>query len=81
MHRVKVSEVERLSQTISELEEAILNGGATINALHDYERKVYELTVRSSLKLHDDLHLFHFSRFNYFILCFHSLMNTAVKNI
>lgn len=44
MHRVKVSEVEKLSQTISELEEAILTGGAAVNALHDYERKVYELT-------------------------------------
>eukprot|EP00253_Pinus_taeda_P033516 PITA_33516 len=44
MHRVKISEVERLSQIICELEEAILNGGAAINALHDYERKVYELT-------------------------------------
>ena len=47
MHRVKVSEVEKLSQTICELEEAILTGGAAVNALHDYEWQVYELMVRS----------------------------------
>ncbi|KAF3791947.1 Microtubule-associated protein 70-1 [Nymphaea thermarum] len=43
MHRQKVSEVEKLSQTVRELEEAVLAGGAAANAVRDYQRKVQEM--------------------------------------
>ncbi|XP_051148831.1 microtubule-associated protein 70-1-like [Andrographis paniculata] len=43
MHRQKVVEVERLTQTVRELEEAVLSGGAAANAVRNYERKVQEI--------------------------------------
>ncbi|XP_031491659.2 microtubule-associated protein 70-1-like isoform X2 [Nymphaea colorata] len=43
MHRLKVAEVEKLSQTVHELEEAVLAGGAAANAVRDYQRKVQEM--------------------------------------
>ncbi|KAA8519208.1 hypothetical protein F0562_013464 [Nyssa sinensis] len=42
-NRQKVLEVEKLSQTIKELEEAILAGGAAANAIRDYQRQISEL--------------------------------------
>ncbi|KAB1221700.1 Microtubule-associated protein 70-5, partial [Morella rubra] len=42
-NRQKVLEVEKLSQTIQELEEAILAGGAAANAIRDYKRQIEEL--------------------------------------
>lgn len=44
-NRQKVLEVEKLSQTINELEEAILAGGAAANTIRDYRRRVSELQV------------------------------------
>ncbi|KAG8372131.1 hypothetical protein BUALT_Bualt12G0034500 [Buddleja alternifolia] len=43
MHRQKVSDVEKLTQTVRELEEAVLAGGAAANAVRDYQRKVQEI--------------------------------------
>ncbi|KAL2485026.1 Microtubule-associated protein 70-1 [Abeliophyllum distichum] len=43
MHRHKVAEVEKLTQTVRELEEAVLAGGAAANAVRDYQRKVQEM--------------------------------------
>ncbi|CAA0815193.1 Microtubule-associated protein 70-2 [Striga hermonthica] len=43
MHRQKVSEVEKLTQTVRELEEAVLSGGAAANAVREYQRKVQEI--------------------------------------
>jgi hypothetical protein len=45
LHRQKVAEVEKLSQTVRELEEAVLAGGAAANAVRDSQRKIQELTV------------------------------------
>lgn len=45
MHRQKVAEVEKLTQTVRELEEAVLAGGAAANAVRDYQRKVQEINV------------------------------------
>ena len=45
LHRQKIAEVEKLSQTVKELEEAVLAGGATANAVRDYQRKVQEMNV------------------------------------
>ncbi|KAF2288832.1 hypothetical protein GH714_016306 [Hevea brasiliensis] len=42
-NRQKVMEVEKLSQTIQELEEAILAGGAAANTIRDYKRQISEL--------------------------------------
>ncbi|ESW26033.1 hypothetical protein PHAVU_003G086000 [Phaseolus vulgaris] len=42
-HRQKILEVEKLSQTIQELEEIILASGATANAVRDYQRRTSEL--------------------------------------
>lgn len=42
-NRLKVIEVEKLSQTINELEEAILAGSAAANAVRDYRRQISEL--------------------------------------
>ncbi|XP_074590257.1 microtubule-associated protein 70-5-like [Curcuma longa] len=42
-YRKKVVEVEKLMKTIRELEESILAGGATANAIRDYQRKITEL--------------------------------------
>ncbi|KAG6480064.1 microtubule-associated protein 70-1-like [Zingiber officinale] len=44
MHRQKVAEVEKLGQTVRELEEAVLAGGAAANAVRDYQRKVQEMS-------------------------------------
>lgn len=44
-NRQKVLEVEKLSQTIRELEEAILAGGVAANAIRDYRRQISELNV------------------------------------
>ncbi|PKA52682.1 Microtubule-associated protein 70-2 [Apostasia shenzhenica] len=43
MHRHKAAEVEKLGQTIRELEEALLSGAAAANAVRDYKRQVCEL--------------------------------------
>lgn len=43
--RQKILEVEKLSQTIQELEEVILASGATANVLRDYQRQISELQV------------------------------------
>ncbi|PSS13370.1 Microtubule-associated protein like [Actinidia chinensis var. chinensis] len=43
MHRQKVAEVEKLTQTVRELEEAVLAGGSSANAVRDYQRKVQEM--------------------------------------
>ncbi|XP_021909709.1 microtubule-associated protein 70-2-like isoform X2 [Carica papaya] len=43
MHRQKVAEVEKLTQTVRELEEAVLAGGAAANAVRHYQRKVQEM--------------------------------------
>ncbi|XP_022714457.1 microtubule-associated protein 70-5-like [Durio zibethinus] len=42
-NRQKVLEVEKLSQTIQELEETILAGGAAANSIRDYQRQISEL--------------------------------------
>ncbi|XP_068641201.1 microtubule-associated protein 70-5-like [Aristolochia californica] len=42
-NRQKVLEVEKLSQTIEELEESILAGAAAANAVRDYQRQITEL--------------------------------------
>jgi len=44
-NRQKVLEVEKLSQTIHELEEAILAAGAAANTIRDYRRQISELNV------------------------------------
>ena len=44
-NRQKVLEVEKLSQTIHELEEVVLAAGATANAVRDHKRKIDELNV------------------------------------
>jgi hypothetical protein len=44
MHRQKVAEVEKLTQTVRELEEAVLAGGAAANAVRDYQRKFQEMS-------------------------------------
>lgn len=46
MHRQKVADVEKLSQTVHELEEALLLGAAAANAVRDYQRQVNELKVQ-----------------------------------
>ena len=45
MHRQKVADVEKLTQTVRELEEAVLAGGSAANAMRDYERKFQEMNV------------------------------------
>ncbi|GAB2267131.1 hypothetical protein Dimus_002116 [Dionaea muscipula] len=45
MHRQKVAEVEKLTQTVRELEEAVLAGGAAANAVRDCRRKFQEMNV------------------------------------
>ncbi|XP_071706377.1 microtubule-associated protein 70-5-like [Rutidosis leptorrhynchoides] len=42
-NRQKVLEVEKLSETIKELEEAILAGGAAANSIRDYKRQISQL--------------------------------------
>lgn len=46
MHRQKTAEIEKLSSTVAELEEAVLAGGAAVNAARDYQRQAQELLVR-----------------------------------
>lgn len=43
MHRQKVAEVEKLSTTVAELEEAVLAGGAAANAVRERQRQVNQL--------------------------------------
>lgn len=45
--RQKVIEVKKLSQTIQEIEEAILAGGAAANTIRDYKRQINEINVSS----------------------------------
>lgn len=44
-------EVEKLSQTIQELEEVILANGTTANIVRDYQRQISELQVGISYRL------------------------------
>ncbi|GAB2252668.1 hypothetical protein Droror1_Dr00005515 [Drosera rotundifolia] len=44
-NRQKVLEVEKLTQTIWELEEALLAGGSAANVIRDYERQISELNL------------------------------------
>lgn len=55
MHRQKVAEVEKLTQTVRELEEAVLAGGAAANAVRDYQRKVQEMNVGNNDNLSSQL--------------------------
>ncbi|TQD70925.1 hypothetical protein C1H46_043534 [Malus baccata] len=50
MHRQKVAEVEKLTQTVRELEEAVLAGGAAANAVRDYQRKFQEMGEMQQLR-------------------------------
>ncbi|KAF5202227.1 Microtubule-associated protein [Thalictrum thalictroides] len=43
MHWQKVAEVEKLTQTVRELEEAVLSGGAAANVVREYQQKVPEM--------------------------------------
>ncbi|KAG9147568.1 hypothetical protein Leryth_007362 [Lithospermum erythrorhizon] len=43
MHRQKVAEVEKLMQSVRDLEEAVLAGGAAANAVREYQRKLQEV--------------------------------------
>ncbi|XP_066369987.1 microtubule-associated protein 70-3-like isoform X1 [Miscanthus floridulus] len=43
LHRQKIAEVEKFSQTVRELEEAVLQGGATANVVRDYQRRFQEI--------------------------------------
>ncbi|CAH8349637.1 unnamed protein product [Eruca vesicaria subsp. sativa] len=46
MHRQKVAEVEKVTQTVKELEEAVLAGGAAAaNAVRDYQRKFRDMNA------------------------------------
>ncbi|KAJ3677433.1 hypothetical protein LUZ60_003157 [Juncus effusus] len=49
LHRQKVAEVEKMSQTVKELEEAVLAGGAAANAVRDYQRKVQEINEEKKM--------------------------------
>ncbi|KAK4581026.1 hypothetical protein RGQ29_024623 [Quercus rubra] len=46
MHWQKVAEVEKLTQTVRELEDAVLTGAAAANAVRDYQRKVQEMNEK-----------------------------------
>ena len=56
INRQKVLEIEKLSQTIGELEEAILAGGTAANAVRDYRRQISQLNA--SVLLFTFSHLF-----------------------
>ncbi|KAG8076240.1 hypothetical protein GUJ93_ZPchr0006g45501 [Zizania palustris] len=43
LQRQKVAEVKKLSQSVKELEELVLQGGAAANAVRDYQRQVQEM--------------------------------------
>jgi signal recognition particle GTPase len=45
LHRQKIAEVEKLSQTVRDLEEALLQGGRNANVVRDYERRFQEMSV------------------------------------
>jgi len=45
LHRQKIAEVEKLSQTVRDLEEAVLQGGVKANVIRDYERRFQEMSV------------------------------------
>ncbi len=47
-------EVEKLSTTVAELEEAVLAGGAVVNVARDYQRQVEELLVSKNWNYKDD---------------------------
>ncbi|KAK1427032.1 hypothetical protein QVD17_15714 [Tagetes erecta] len=49
MNRQKVSEVEKLTQTVRELEEAVLASGAAANAVRDYERRMQEINEEKKI--------------------------------
>ena len=49
-NRQKVLEVEKLSHTISELEESILATGEVANAVHFYQNQVAKLKVSAVLE-------------------------------
>ncbi|TKW20772.1 hypothetical protein SEVIR_4G110600v4 [Setaria viridis] len=44
LHRQKIAEVEKLSQTVGDLEEALLQGGRNANVVRDYERRFQEMS-------------------------------------
>lgn len=46
-NRKKVLDIEKLSETIMELEGAMLAGGATANTIRDYRLHISELNVKS----------------------------------
>lgn len=46
LQRQKIAEVEKLSQTVKELEESVLAGAGAANAVRDYQRKFQEMNVR-----------------------------------
>ncbi|CAI9756679.1 unnamed protein product [Fraxinus pennsylvanica] len=48
-NRQKVSEIEKLSQTIIKLEEAILAGGTAANTVRDYRRQIDELNEEKKI--------------------------------
>ena len=62
-HRQKVMEVEKLSQTIQELEEVVLASGATANAVRDYKRQISELQVGKSYS-----HPYHVCRYDDYLV-------------
>jgi hypothetical protein len=71
MHRQKVAEVEKLTQTVRELEESVLAGGAAANAVRDYQRKVQEMNVKHlSLQLVQSLSYFIDYSVNFYMVCF-----------
>jgi Microtubule-associated protein 70 len=45
-NRQKAMEVEKLTQTIQELEESVLDSGTVANAVRDYQRQISELKVQ-----------------------------------
>ena len=48
-NRLKVFEIEKLSHTISELEESMLATGGVANAVHFYRNQAAKLKVRAML--------------------------------
>ena len=71
MHRQKVAEVEKLTQTVRELEESVLAGGAAANAVRDYQRKVQEMNViYLSLQLVRSRGCFIDYSINFYMICF-----------
>ena len=43
MHRQKVTEVEKLSTSVRQLEEALLSGAAAANTVRDYQRQLSKI--------------------------------------